>query len=219
VALAQPADLAAPARPIAGFTRGALLLAGLAAAGVALRVVGAGALKGGEPTLAGAIALVAAGGVLSAAGVPRQAVAFGAGYVFGAWNGAGLAMVALMLGCAADFWWARTVARNWAIRRLRGRLARIDRFLAQNPFTATLTLRLLPVGNNLAVNLLAGVSGVRAWPFLAASAIGYVPQTLVFALVGSGVHVDRAVQVGLGVGLFAASGVLGAWLMRTRMPV
>ena len=80
------------------------------------------------------------------------------------------------LACAADFWWARLLARRWAMRLLRssgGRLARLERFLAANAFTATLTLRLLPVGSNLALNLLAGVSAVAAGRSWLASVLGY----------------------------------------------
>ncbi len=193
--------------------KGALLLAGLLAAAYAARVLGAGMLTRATPSLGGAAALVGAGAAACAAGVPRQAVAFAGGYVFGLWAGGALALLAQMLGCVADFWWARAVARDWARRRIRGRVARLDGLLAARPFTATLTLRLLPVGNNLVLNLLAGVSGVRPWPFLAASLLGYLPQTAVFALAGGGVHVGRATQLALGVALFGASAGLGAVLL------
>ncbi|MFQ3622569.1 MAG: VTT domain-containing protein, partial [Acetobacteraceae bacterium] len=128
--------------------------------------------------------------------------------------GTQLALSAMILGCAASFFYARLIGRDWARRRISGRLARLDRFLAENPFTATLTMRLLPVGNNLALNLLAGLSGVAAVPFLAASAVGYLPQTVVFALLGKGVRVDGVVQIALGAALFAASALLGLLLLR-----
>jgi uncharacterized membrane protein YdjX (TVP38/TMEM64 family) len=214
--LARPADLdagAAPGGAGAAVAKGALLLAGLVAAGLALRLAGSGILAA-RPTPAGALALLGAGAALTAFGVPRQAVAFAAGYAFGAWRGGALAMAAQMLGCCADFWWARAVARGWAVRRLRGRLARLDSALAARPFMATLTLRLLPLGNNLLLNLLGGISGLRAGPFFAATVIGYLPQTAVFALAGSGVHVDRWVQLGAAAGLFAVSAGMGAFLLR-----
>jgi len=70
------------------------------------------------------------------------------------------------------------------------------------------------VGNNLVLNLLAGVSGLRPLPFLAASALGYLPQTVVFALLGKGVRVDGAWQLALAGVLLALSIGLGLWLMR-----
>ena len=124
------------------------------------------------------------------------------------------ALAAELGGCAVDFFWARLIARDWAARRIRGRLARLDQRLSRHPFSATLTLRLLPVGNNILLNLIAGVSAVAPIPFLAASTIGYIPQTIVFGLLGSGTRVDRSQQFLLAAALFALATLLGLWLMR-----
>lgn len=211
--MARPADTALTA-PGAPWLKGAFLLAGLVAAGFTARSLGTGVLSGAAPTWRGAAILVLAGGLLTAAGVPRQVVAFAGGYAFGAWRGSGLALLAQLLGCAGDFFWARAFARDWAVRRLRGRLAAAQRRLVARPFTTTLTLRLLPVGNNLLLNLAAGAAGLKATPFLLASLAGYLPQTAIFALAGSGVHLDHTVQLGVGAALFAASAVLGVVLLR-----
>jgi uncharacterized membrane protein YdjX (TVP38/TMEM64 family) len=70
------------------------------------------------------------------------------------------------------------------------------------------------VGSNLLTNLAAGISSIRPAYFFSGTLIGYLPQTLVFALVGSGVHIAPALKLALAVGLFLISGVLGAWLYR-----
>jgi uncharacterized membrane protein YdjX (TVP38/TMEM64 family) len=202
-----------------------LLALGLAAAGWLLRtlgvapgtewvdrhVLGAGLVRGG-------LLLVLVGAAATAAGAPRQAIAFLGGYGFGAALGAALALTAQLLGCALAFGWARLVGRGWAERRLAGRLGRRLRplrdALAGSPFGATLALRLLPVGNNLALNLLAGLAGLPALPFLAASALGYLPQTVVFALLGKGVRVEGAWQLALACGLLAVSVGIGVGLLR-----
>jgi uncharacterized membrane protein YdjX (TVP38/TMEM64 family) len=197
---------------------------GLAAAGIVLRLVGLspdaermGALLADQGTLA-PLLFVLAGAAATAAGLPRQAVAFLGGYVFGALAGTGLALAAQLIGAAAAFGWARLVGRAWVERRLAGRfgpkLRPLVATLRQTPFGAALALRLLPVGNNLALNLLAGMAGIAALPFLAASAIGYLPQTVVFALLGKGVRVDGSWQIGLAAAMFAASLALGFWLWR-----
>lgn len=193
--------------------RPALLVAGLVGAGFVLRAAGLG-MAGQSPA-----GLVAIGALACAAGIPRQAVAYAGGLAFGLWPGAGLALLAQLLGCMIDVVWARLVARRWAERVLSGRLARLDRFVAARPFTATLTLRLLPVGSNVLLNLLAGVSGVAAAPFFAGSALGYLPQTVIFALLGAGVRVGHGAQVAIAVALFALSLVLGTLLMRSRRRV
>jgi uncharacterized membrane protein YdjX (TVP38/TMEM64 family) len=218
VALAQPADpgLGAQANrsPLGAFLRAALLIAGLLAAGYTLRIFAPDMLHAVRPTWQGASLLLCAGALLTAVGLPRQLVAFAGGFAFGALAGGALALIAQLAGCAASFVWARVLGRDFARRRLRGRWRNLDGFLAAHPFTATLTLRLLPVSNNLLLNLLAGVSAVRSVPFLAASLVGYVPQTAIFAMLGSGVHVQRSVQIAVAAALFLASAVLGIMLMR-----
>ncbi len=156
--------------------------------------------------LEGEALFVIGGTLLTAAGLPRQAVAFAGGYAFGLKTGILLAMVAQILGCVTDFFWARAIARDWVQARLGARLARLDARLSAQPFMTSLTLRLLPVGNNVLLSLLAGLSSVSAPAFLVASAIGYVPQTLVFALLGSGVQVSHTTQIVLAVVLFVLSG-------------
>ena len=202
----------------------AVLAAGLVAAGVGLREFGA--VPGTEwadrwllgQGLAGVALLLALGAGLTAVGVPRQAVAFMAGYAYGAVVGSALAVAATLLGAALSFGWAHWLARGWAERRLASgygrRLRGLRDALAENPFGATLALRLLPLGNNMALNLLAGMAGIPLLPYLAASALGYLPQTLVFALLGKGVRVDGAWQMALAAGLFAVSLALGLWLLR-----
>lgn len=199
----------------------ALLLAGLVAAVFALRSVG---LDGRAAVAAagqqGPLGFVLLGTVVCAVGLPRQIVALAGGYVFGFWAGSALALVAEVGGCAIDFWWVRLLARGAATRFLArregGRLHRLDRFLAGRAFTATLTLRLLPVGNNFLLNVLAGLSGVAALPFLAASLLGYVPQTAVFALAGAGAGVSDTGKLALAAALFAVSVALGVLLLRRR---
>ncbi len=195
----------------------AALIAVLVMSGLAVRWLG---VDGTPDSLSGQgpAAFVLAAGLACAVGVPRQIVAYAGGFTYGFWPGAALALVAELLGCALNFTWARALAgdaaRRWLARRGGKRLDRLARFLDGNTFMATLIVRLLPVGSNLAFNLVAGVSGIAAAPFLAASLLGYVPQTAVFALLGGGIRVSQATQIGLAVALFAASIALGLMLLR-----
>jgi uncharacterized membrane protein YdjX (TVP38/TMEM64 family) len=90
----------------------------------------------------------------------------------------------------------------------------MDAFLHTHPFSTTMLIRFLPVGHNLATNLLAGVSSVPPLPFLLGSFVGYLPQTVVFALIGSGVETDPALRLIVGAALFLASAAFGGWLYR-----
>ncbi len=156
----------------------------------------------------------AVGALLTAVGLPRQLVAFLGGYGFGFVYGAALSTAAAATGCAVAFFYARLLGRDFVQHRFPGRIKRIDDFLHDNPFTMTLLIRFLPIGSNLATNLAAGVSSVRWAPFIGGSAIGYLPQMIVFALVGSGITLDPAFRISVSVVLFVISGAIGVHLYR-----
>ena len=162
----------------------------------------------------GVLIFVAVGWGVTSVGLPRQLVAFLGGYAFGFVTGTGLALAATTLGCITAFLFARVVARDWLAGKISGRIRRIDGFLSDNPFSMTLLIRLLPLGSNFLTNLAAGVSSVRAAPFVSGSAVGYIPQMVVFALVGSGITFDPVLRITLSVVLFVVSGMLGIHLYR-----
>ena len=164
--------------------------------------------------LAGELLFVCAGGMLTAVGMPRQLVSFLGGYAFGVVSGSALAVLATLIGCAASFYYARLLGRAYVASRFPGRVRRLDGLIAEHPLQTTLLIRLSPVGNNLLTNLLAGVTSVRPAPFFAGSVIGYLPQTVIFALGGSGVNADPLLGSALSVILFIVSGALGVWLFR-----
>jgi len=164
--------------------------------------------------LSGDVLFVLAGAVAIGIGLPRQAVCFLGGYAFGFVEGTAWAMLASLLGCVGAYFYARFMARGPVAARFPERVARLDSFLAGNTFTMTLLVRLLPIGSNLITNLAAGVAGVAAVPFFLGSTVGYLPQSVVFALLGSGIQVDPLVRIGASVILFVASGGLGVWLFR-----
>lgn len=202
----------------------AIMVAGLIGAGLLLRAMGAAPGTDWvdayirDDGVRGEAFFVLVGVALTAAGAPRQGIAFLGGYAFGALIGTMLALLAQLGGCAIAFLWARLIGRGWAERRMAGRfghrLRPLRDQLASAPFSATLALRLLPIGNNLALNLLAGMSGIAAAPFLAASAIGYLPQTIIFALLGKGVRVDGVWQLSVAGVLLAGSIGIGFWLLK-----
>jgi len=163
---------------------------------------------GGEVLFLGLAALA------TGVGLPRQVVSGLAGYAFGLTLGTGLALLGTVVGCIGAFYYARLLARAPLQRKFSGRVRRLDDFLHDHTFSMTLLVRMLPLGSNVATNLAAGVSSIRAIPFFSGSALGYLPQTVIFALLGSGVAVDPALRITLSIILFVASGLLGVYLYR-----
>ncbi|MBU6448864.1 MAG: VTT domain-containing protein [Rhodospirillales bacterium] len=198
----------------------ALMAGGLIAIAATLPLMGHGAAQTtltsalAEGGLRGQTVFLLLSTLLIGIGLPRQIPAFAAGYAFGPWYGTAIALVAQVLACSLDFIWARAIAQDFCRRKFGAKLAWVDRTLTRHPFTATLMLRLMPVGNNLLLNLAAGLTSVRMLPFLAASAIGFIPQTIVFALLGKGSAPDHAHLLLLGGATFLASALLGLILLR-----
>jgi uncharacterized membrane protein YdjX (TVP38/TMEM64 family) len=205
-----------------GAMKPVLMAGGMIAIVSALPLLGAGTA---QDTLS---QLVAQGGVrgpamflvlatfLTAIGLPRQIPCFVAGFAFGPWYGTAIALVAQTLACSLDFIWARALGRDFVRRRFGARLRRVDRMLERQPFITVLTLRLLPVGSNLLLNLAAGLSAVRAVPFIAASAIGFLPQTVIFAMFGQGAAPSHVHMLMIGGALFAVSAVIGLVMFRRQ---
>jgi uncharacterized membrane protein YdjX (TVP38/TMEM64 family) len=162
----------------------------------------------------GDLIFLAVGALTTALGFPRQVVAFLGGYAFGFISGTALAAVAAVMGCVLAFFYARWMGRSLIQNRFPGRIRKVDAFLHEHPFSMAMVIRLLPVGSNVVTNLLAGVSSVRGLPFFAGSGVGYLPQTLVFALAGSGVNFDPALRLTLAGVLFVVSSLIGVWLYR-----
>lgn len=164
--------------------------------------------------LSGELLFVVTAAAVLAVGVPRQLAGFLGGYAFGVVHGTALALVAMLIACVVDFFGARLMGRKFVQARLGPRLGRADAFLRDHPFTTTVAIRLLPAGSNFLINLFAGVSSVRPGLFFAGSALGYIPQALIFALLGSGVNVDTTARVSLGIVLFLVSAGLALHLFR-----
>lgn len=221
-----PEDSLADAAPgglgAKSLVKGLVMIASLAAIGFGLNALGLGQALDTHwlddevvgHGLHGMAVFIGIGAVLAAVGVPRQLVAFGGGYAFGLWEGTLIALVAVTAGCVLAFFYARLLGRSLVAHRFGRRIGRLDAFLRSNPFSMTLLIRFLPVGSNVVTNLAAGVSSVPALPFIGGSAAGYVPQTVIFALLGTGVQVDPALRISLSVALFVASAVLGVALYR-----
>jgi uncharacterized membrane protein YdjX (TVP38/TMEM64 family) len=141
-------------------------------------------------------------------------VAFFGGYAFGVLTGFLLGAFAALGGCILAFYYARLFGRGLVRRMFPEKLQRFDDFIRGHPFSMTLLVRLLPVGSNLVTNLIAGVSKIPKPAFFAGSFVGYMPQTLIFALAGSGLTVGSHWQISLSIVLFIISGMLGVRLYR-----
>lgn len=126
--------------------------------------------------------------VVVALSLPEAAVVTVAGgLLFGTLLGGMLAVVGSTIGAVMLFLAIRHHLAH-AIAARGGRL--IDRLrveIEDSGFSYLLAIRLVPAFPFWLVNLAAGLSGMRLLPFTAATVIGIVPATFVYASIGAGV--------------------------------
>lgn len=133
----------------------------------------------------GYLAFVAAYSVATLLLLPKNLLSVVAGALFGVWTGTVLVWVSAMLGSGAAFWLGRSLGRD-GVRRLVGRrLDRLDRLLDRHGALAVLVARLVPVLPFTAVNYGSGVTGVRFLAYLSATAVGIVPGTVAYVVLGA----------------------------------
>ncbi len=152
--------------------------------------------------------------VFSFLGGPRQLVAFLGGYAFGLVNGTIFSTLALTCSCFLSFALARNLGRESFNQKFSEKVQSVSRFLAINPVSKTIIIRLLPIGNNLVTNMVAGLTQVKARYFVLGSSIGYIPQMAIFALMGKGIVVQSYWKIGISVILFLISSIWSVYLYR-----
>jgi uncharacterized membrane protein YdjX (TVP38/TMEM64 family) len=108
------------------------------------------------------------------------------GFLFGAALGTALASIGCAVGATIIFLVARTSIGALMAERAGPRVERLRRGFRENGFWYLLFVRLVPLFPFWLVNLAAALFGMRLLPYVAATAIGVVPPTLVFAYFGQG---------------------------------
>jgi uncharacterized membrane protein YdjX (TVP38/TMEM64 family) len=136
----------------------------------------------GAPSLFVAIYAVAV-----AISLPEAAVlTVAGGLLFGTVLGGSLVVVGSSLGAIALFLAVRHHLAD-AIARRGGRLVdSVREALGRDGFSYLLAIRLIPAFPFWLVNLAAALSGMRLLPYAAATVIGIMPATFVFASIGAG---------------------------------
>ncbi len=150
--------------------------------------------------------------------VPRQVISFVGGFIFEPVWGVFVATLGVTLGCAITFFAARSFLRPLAEAHLLPRYAKqinaCNLFLSASPCVVAVGLRLFPSGSNWLTGIVAGLSEVQAWPFIAGSAMGYVPQNTIFVLLGAGMQLADTTLIYISVGLFCISVAITVFVLQ-----
>lgn len=128
--------------------------------------------------------------------VPGAAVmSLAGGFLFGWVVSVPATILAAVTGAAIVFEIVRTSFGAALAEKSGPFVQRLSRGFAENAFSLLLFLRLTPVFPFWAVNAVAGLSPMPLGTFVIATALGIVPASVAFALVGSGL--DRVIDAQL----------------------
>lgn len=174
-------------------------------------------LSGGVAVVLFAIAY----GVCTAAFVPRPVLNIAAGALFGGTFGTASAVAGTVLGSAIAFGLGRMLGQDALRPLLRARsLKAADRQLSQHGFRSMLVIRLVPGLPFAGCNYAAAVSRMGWFGYLAATAVGTIPNTAAYAVAGSRAATPTSPAFLAAFGFIAVSGLGGAlyaWRKRGQL--
>jgi uncharacterized membrane protein YdjX (TVP38/TMEM64 family) len=133
-----------------------------------------------------AVALfIAAYCLVVAASLPGAAImTLAGGFLFGSLLGTLYVNIAATAGATAAFLVARYLLRDWVESKFGNRLGPIQQGFASNAFSYLMTLRLIPLFPFFVVNMVSGLTRVSVATYVAATAIGIIPGSFVYAYAG-----------------------------------
>ncbi|MEY4295993.1 MAG: Mercuric reductase, partial [Pseudomonadota bacterium] len=108
-----------------------------------------------------------------------------AGALFGLWPGVLLVSFASSLGATLAMLIARYALSGWVLRRFGSRMETINQGIAKDGAFYLLALRLTPVVPFFIVNLLMGLTKIRAFTFYWVSQLGMLALTMVYVNAGT----------------------------------
>lgn len=124
--------------------------------------------------------------VVTALSLPGAAVmTLAAGALFGLWQGLLLVSFASSIGATLAFLVSRYLLRDAVQQRFGSRLAAINRGIERDGAFYLFTLRLVPAFPFFLINLLMGLTPIKAWTFYWVSQIGMLAGTFVYVNAGT----------------------------------
>ncbi len=143
----------------------------------------------------GFVAMLLVASLCIAVGLPRQLFAFVFGFAYGSAAGLFAAVLSALAGCVLTYAVVRYVLSKRFQNRYPDAKAKIAAWVKDDVFLKIVILRFQPLGTNLISNVCAGLIPIKATTFFAGSTIGFIPQSLVFSMLGSGVRLGSATQM------------------------
>lgn len=153
----------------------------------------------------GVILMLALASLSISVGLPRQLFAFVFGFAYGIYAGFALAVIGAILGCALTYYAVRYLFARRFQNRFPEVQATLESWVKEDAFLKIVIVRFQPLGTNLITNICAGLIPLHAATFFSGSSIGFLPQSLVFSMLGAGLRVGSATQIWISLALLGVS--------------
>ncbi|MDR4470141.1 MAG: TVP38/TMEM64 family protein [Nitrospira sp.] len=129
------------------------------------------------------------------------------GFMFGAVLGTLFVNLGATTGATLAFLTARYLLRDTVERKFGASLRPFQQGFAKNAFSYLLTLRLIPLFPFFVVNLVSGLTRVRAGTYIGATALGIIPGSFVYAYAGRQLGTINSLKE------IASPNVIGAFIL------
>ncbi len=106
------------------------------------------------------------------------------GFLFGSLLGTVYVNLGATVGATLAFLAARYLLHDWVEHKFGNRVASFQEGFSRNAFSYLITLRLIPIFPFFLVNLLSGLTRVKLATYIAATAVGIIPGSFVYAFAG-----------------------------------
>lgn len=157
---------------------------------------------------------------VTALSLPGAAIlTLAAGAFFGLVWGVLLVSFASSIGATLAFLTARTLLRDWVRRRFADRVQAVDRGVDRDGPFYLFSLRMVPVFPFFVVNLLMGLTSMRALPFYAVSQVGMLAGTIVYVFAGTQLARIESLGDVMSPGLVAAFTLLGLFPLAAKKAI
>lgn len=124
--------------------------------------------------------------IMAASSLPGAAIlTLAGGALFGLVVGTIVVSFASSIGATLAFLVARTLFRDAVLARFRARLQRIDQGVRREGALYLFSLRLVPAVPFFVINLVMGLTAMRAWTFYWVSQLGMLAGTIVYVNAGT----------------------------------
>ncbi|MGH8104978.1 MAG: VTT domain-containing protein, partial [Arenimonas sp.] len=148
--------------------------------------------------------------LVAALSLPGAAIlTLAGGAIFGLLTGLVVVSFASSIGALLAFLSARFVLRDFVVSRFGSRLSAIESGIEKDGAFYLLTLRLVPIFPFFLVNLVMGLTAIKARTFYLFSQVGMLPGTLAFVYAGTQLAKIQSLKDVLSPGLIIAFVILG----------